>query len=310
MQQRRVTPAGGRLISREGSSDVSKSDCKPKPRISMIVPLPVSVLLIICFFLPWLTVSCDASQFAKAMQKSGGANMPNMSNMPPVSGMPEVTAKVGKASGWQLAKGDITLKGAYAQKDGRPGSQNELLKSRPLLYMGLVAPILALLLSGFGATGNANARTVGTGLLLMAIAGTVTVLWAASIDYVDDTMDKMQEEATKSSCPTPTPAPCTNGMDEAKANMKKIIKTEGTRYLWASLGMYILLAGCGFAARSTAAGLGYQPDHASASAAASPRSHERRGKGAGLPDFGPSLTPEEPADEATNTATGNWKSQE
>ncbi len=277
----------------------------------MILPLPVSVLLIVFFFLPWLTVSCDAVEFGKSMQRSGGANMPNM---PPMSAMPEVTAKVGKASGWQIARGDISLKGAYAQKDGRPGSQNELLKSRSMLYMGLVAPILALLLAGLGVAGNANARTVGTGLLLLAIAGTATVLWAASVDYIDDAIDKLKEEATKSSCPSPAPPPASyqNGMDQAEANMKKLIKTEGTVYLWGSLGMYVLLAGCGIAAKTTPLGLGYQGEPASASAATSPRSRERprQGIARGLPDFGPNLTPKEPADEVTNTAADRWKSHQ
>ena len=286
---------------------MSENDFKPKPRISMMLPLPVSLLLIVLFFLPWLTVSCDAGEFTKTMQKPGAANMPPMPNMPPMSGMPEVTAKVGQASGWQLAKGDISLKGAYAQKDGRPDSQDELLKSRPTLYMGLVVPILALLIGGLGAAGNANARTAGTVLLLLAIAGTVAVLWAASIDYVDDSMDKFQQEATKSSCRGP--APCPKGMDEAKANMKKLIKTEGTGYLWASLGMYVLLAGCGIAGRSTPLGLTYRPELASSAATARSESPERprRASVDGLPDFGPNLTPREPAGDATKTAASGWK---
>lgn len=282
-----------------------ENNSKPKRRISLILPLPISLLLIIFFFLPWLTISCDAGEFTKQMQKSGGANMPNMPNMPPnMQGMPEVTAKVGQASGWQLAKGDISLKGAYAQKDGRAGSQNELLKSRPLLYMALVAPILGLLLGGLGATGNARAGTVGTGLLLLALAGTVAVLWAASIDYVDDSMDKFEQDAPKSRCRGPAPAPCARGMEQAKANMKKLIKTEGTGYLWASLGMYILLAGCGFAARATPLGPAFQVDPAAVRAIAGARSPERRQRTGpdALPDFGPDLTPKEPARKTEDAA--------
>lgn len=281
---------------------MSESDFNPRPRISMILPLPLSLLLIIFFFLPWLTISCDAGEFTKAMQKPGAANMPNM---PPMTGMPEVTAKVGQASGWQLAKGNITLKGAYARKDGRPGSQNELLKSRPLLYMGLAAPILGLLLGGLGATGNAKPGTVGTGLLLLAVAGTVAVLWAASIDYVDDSMDKLQEEATKSRCRGP--APCLKGMEQSKANMKKLIKTEGTGYLWASLGMYVLLAGCGIAGRTTPLEPGFQVEPASAPAITGARSLERRRRAGAdeLPDFGPDLTPKEPAGETEDAAASD-----
>ena len=285
---------------------MSENNFKPKPRISMILPLPVSLLLIVLFFLPWLTVSCDAREFTKAIQNSGAANTGPMANMPPMATMPEVTAKVAQASGWQIATGDISLKGAYAQKDGRAGSQDELLKSRPSLYLALVVPILALLFSGLGATGNAKTETVGTGLLVLAIVGTATVLWAASINYVDDAMDKLQADVP--SCCRGR-APCTAGVDQAKANMKKLIKTSGTGYLWASLGMYVLLAGCGIAARSTPLGLAYQPERASSAAAArSPLlERPRRAGGGGLPDFGPNLVPKEPARETEDAAASGTR---
>ena len=41
------------------------------------------------------------------------------------------------------------------------------------------------------------------------------------------------------------PLPCAMPMQNAGGEMKKFIKTEGTVYLWCSLGMYLLLAGCG-----------------------------------------------------------------
>jgi len=276
----------------------------------MILPLPVSVVLIVLFFLPWLTVSCDAREFGMAMQRPGPGNMGPMANMPPMARMPEVTAKVAQASGWQLATGDISLKGAYAQKDGRAGSQKELLKSRPSLYMALVVPILALLIGGFGVGGNARPGTVGTGLLLLAIVGTATVSWAASIDYVDDMMDKVQQEVPGScrSCCRGR-APCTTGVEEAKANMKKLIKTTGTGYLWASLGMYVLLGGCGVAARSTPPGLAYRPAPAPAAATARSALLERphRSGGGGPPAFGPNLTPKGPARETEDAAASGTR---
>ena len=280
---------------------MSENNFNPKPRISMILPLPVSLLLIVLFFMPWLAVSCEGGEVTRAMQKSGAANMP------PMSGMPQVTAKVAQATGWQLAKGDISLKGAYARKNGRAGSQREMLKSRPALYMALVVPILALIIGGFGVAGNAKAGTVGTALLLLAIVGTATVLWAASIDYVDDAMDKLQEEATNSGCGGPAPRP--TGVDEAKANMKKLIKTRGTGYLWASLGMYVLLAGCGIAGRGTPPGLAYQSGHASSSAAARSGLPKRphRASAGGLPDFGPTLSPKGPARETEDAGASGQR---
>jgi len=95
-------------------------------------------------------------------------------------------------------------------------------------------------------------------------------------------------------------------VDEAKANMKKLIKTSGTGYLWASLGMYVLLAGCGIAGRSTPPEPAYRPERASSAAAARSRLPERprQARSAGLPDFGPNLTPKEPARETKDAASG------
>ncbi len=263
----------------------------PRPRISTIVPLPVSLLLIVFFFLPWLTLSCNSGELTKAMQTSGGA------------GMLEVTAKIAQASGWQLANGDISLKVPQAQKDNTFGADNNGLKSRSWLYIALAAPVLALLLSGLGVTGNLNAGTVGKGLLLLGIVGTVTILAVASIDYVDDAIDKMQDDMPKSS--RGGPAPYQQDMGQAKAEMKKFVKTEGTVYLWSSLGMYVLLAGCGFAARTAPLELGFEQDAASASAAAylGPLERIRQPDADRLPDFGPDLIPAEPARETEDSAT-------
>jgi len=268
------------------------ADNKPKPRISMILPLPVSLLLIVFFFLPWLTLSCDGTEFARAAQKANPQEMPPMSSM---SAMPEVTAEIGQASGRQLAEGDISLKGASARQQNPLGPDNQPLKSRPWLYMALALPILALLLSGLGAAGKANAGTVGVGLLLLGIVGAVTVSLAASIDYVDDAIDKAQGEAPKSSCYSP--APCQTGMQEAKSNMKKFIKTEGMVYLWTSLGMYVLLAGCGIAARSTPLELNFEHERASVPSVVGPTvPHRARAPGAdALPDFGPDLVSKPPS---------------
>jgi len=274
------------------------AEAQRKPRISMIVPLPVSLLLIVFFFLPWLTISCDVSEFTTAMQSS---NAPQMPITLPASAMPEITAEVGQASGRQLAEGDISLKGAYARQDNGLDSENRPLKSRSWLYLGLVLPILALLLGGLGAAGKGNAGKVGAGLLLLGIVGTIAMSVAASIDYVDDAINKLGDEAAKQSGGA---APCAKALAEAKGQMKRFIKTRGTVFLWSSLGMYVLLGGCGIAARTAPLVLGFERDRASLPAVVGSRPPERmapRGAG-GLPDFGPDLTPRQPARQPEDAA--------
>ncbi|MDY7011066.1 MAG: hypothetical protein SVV80_09995 [Planctomycetota bacterium] len=266
----------------------------PKPRASMIAPLPLALLLAAFFFLPWLRVSCDASQFTETMQRCNASETP----MTAQSGaIPEITAKIGQASGWELAGGNISLDTAYARQDSPVGSDKPPLKSRTWLYMGLLLPVLALLLSWFGVTGKAKSTTVGTWLLLIGVAGTVIVILAASIDYVDDAIDHSLDQAAKSGGSGPTPCPA--GLREAKSQMKKIVKTKGTVWLWSSLGMYVLLAGCGIAARSTPLGFVAEQETDSSPAFGNSMPYEgmRTPSQGTVPNFGPDLIPREPPPE-------------
>ncbi len=266
-----------------------------KPRTSVIVSLPIALLLIAFFFTPWLKVSCDAGQFTKSMQGSNATGMPMTAQ---TGAIPEITAKIGQASGWELAGGNISLEAAYAQQNNPVGSDKPPLKSRTWLYLGLVLPALALVLGWFGVRGKAKTGTVGTWLLLIGIAGTVVILMAASIDYVDDAIDDMQDQIPKGSCGG-GPTPCPTGLREARSQMKKIIKTKGTVWLWGSLGMYVLLAGCGIAARSTPLGFVEEEEdeeQESMSAPAFDNSMPYEGthtpsQEAAVPDFGPDLNP-------------------
>ncbi|MCK4626801.1 MAG: hypothetical protein KAV00_15930, partial [Phycisphaerae bacterium] len=198
---------------------------------------------------------------------------------------------IGQASGWELAGGNISLEAAYAQQDSPVGSDKESLKSRTWLYLGLVLPALALLIGWFGVRGKANAGTVGTWLLLIGVAGTVIILLAASIDYVDDAIDNSLDQAAGGSCCGAPPCPA--AMQEAKSQMKKFVKTKGTFWLWSSLGMYVLLVGCGFAARSTPLEPVEEEEIESAPTFENSMPYEgiRTPSQGAIPDFGPDLNP-------------------
>ncbi len=259
-----------------------------KPRTSVIVSLPIALLLIASFFMPWLKVSCNAGQFTKTMQ---GPNATPMAAQ--TEAVPEITAKIGQASGWELAGGNISLEAACAQQNNPIGSDKQPdLKNRTWLYLALVLPVLALLIGWFGVRGKATAGTVGTWLLLIGVAGTVIILMAASIDYVDDAMD---QAANGSNCGQ---TPCPAAMQETKSQMKKFVKTKGTFWLWGSLGMYVLLVGCGIAARSTPLGPVEEEVEEQESLSAPtfgnsmPSAGMRTpGQEAAIPNFGPDLNP-------------------
>jgi len=68
------------------------ADNESKPRISMILPLPVSLLLIVFLFLPWLTLSCDAGEPPNESARQGKRSQDNDDQAPePIRPVKEYT---------------------------------------------------------------------------------------------------------------------------------------------------------------------------------------------------------------------------
>ena len=222
---------------------------KRQPLTGALISAPAALALLGLFFMPWLTLSCNPdgleaqSPFAAAMQAN-----PVMSEL--------VTAgEIGHASGWDLAVGDFTTAGPYdelrrqqeqlLQQDPSAADQ-DFPESRSWVYLGLALPILLLVVSVACVAGVVAPQGGGKLMFLLAVAGAIVVLSAATVDYVDDAFDLAEKQMSSTGVPPHMRFAVQRGMEQAKTEMKKVVPTEGTPYLWASLGLYGVAAVCGF----------------------------------------------------------------
>jgi hypothetical protein len=204
--------------------------------------------------------------------------------------------ELGGASGWQLARGDMTPARRFERQAESVRQESEgLPRKRFWAYFGLALPALLLLAALAGAFGSLSARGAGRGLLLLGLTGAIVMLAAASVNYVDDIMSKSRQELAQAAA-NPANAKARSeaarSLDQAETNMRKAIVTGTTPYLWASLAMYGLIAACGVAAKAPqrtglpARVASFQHDAGSSQLPAQRPSVELP---LGLPDFGPNL---------------------
>lgn len=212
-------------------------------RIGSFVTLPMAVLLIILFFLPWLELSCKN----EAME-----------------------IKMGKASGWQLTRGTMSAisdpdealptgakikpeKPTPEQQAKQQEKMNETFKARPWFALGLILPVALLLVGVKALSPTAIPASTGLVLLVLALAGVAVVIMATQVSYTDEIMAAQEKDQP----PKPTAgADPGNAMGEAMANsmqaqiklqMKQALKTTPTAGLWITLAAYIALAATGTA---------------------------------------------------------------
>ena len=197
------------------------ADKKTLSKIGSTVSLPLALLLLIFFFLPWLDLTCAGN-------------------------------KVADASGWQLVTGNVTPEEMPGQEKDKDDPA-ESIKARPWFILCLIIPIAALLVGLQAVKGGVTAGGAGKALLVLGVIGLVMMIAAASVNYADDVEADMK--AKQADQPKPPPSEAPPGMGAAMEDMGKqmseqvgaAIKTEPTGVLWLSLVLYILLGACGVA---------------------------------------------------------------
>jgi len=151
--------------------------------------------------------------------------------------------EIGHASGWQLATGGFTAKGpTKPSTEGMPGDTKGP-KSKPWVFTCLALPILLLMVAGMGFAGHVSSSGAGKAMLLLGLVGVVAMIAVASLDYVDSMFGQAEEEMAKVGGRLSGGG--ARAMEESKAQMKKVLVTKCTPYLWATLALYVLVAGCG-----------------------------------------------------------------
>ena len=204
-------------------------------RIGSGFSLPMAILLLIFFFMPWAELHCG-------------------------------TMQIGEANGWQLTKGDMTsiqpdmsssMPGVKVTKDegGDGKDASESINARPWFILGLIVPIVLLGVGALGLTGKMSSSGAGKALIVLGAIGMVVMLLAANVDYSDEVaadMEKSQKESAEPEGGEGEADPLSAGMEKAmgdqmQSQMAGQIQTESTGIVWACLVLYILVVGCGAA---------------------------------------------------------------
>ncbi len=191
-------------------------------RLGSLVSLPMALLLVIFFFLPWLKVSCG--------------------------GMGEI----GTSSGLQITTGDMTSK--LPENMGQQGQgvkvekkdPGEDISARPWAILGLIVPIGILAVAGASLAGKLTSANSGGIIVVMAIVGLLVMILAANINYVDD-MIEAQKDKQKQQSAGANSAMQANMQKQMEDQMKQAMRTEGTGILWTSIVFYALLFLAGLA---------------------------------------------------------------
>jgi len=263
---------------------MAMDNTSPRTPAGVVVSLLTSLGLLGLFFMPWLKLSCDP------LAASNAADLRGLQNAPVDLTRPTVLAH---ASGWDLARGQLTP--AEPFKDQATQENSSRPPAKHWAYAGLALPALLTGLALLCLGGRLSSTGAGKWLLLLGIAGVALMSLAASMDYIDEAMDQAKGQMAAAGAPLGCPAFRQN-VAAAADQAKKIIRTTATPYLWACLGMYVLIAGCGIG----------NPGYLQAAESAAWHDDEPAGlslgrpltapAGAGLPpaappDFGPALPP-------------------
>lgn len=182
--------------------------------VGSAVSLPLSLLLLIFFFLPWVDLTC------------GGE-------------------KVGSASGWQLTVGQMTME---KEQEEKPDSEDGP-KARPWFILCLILPVALLTVGAMAVTGRWPSAGAGKVLLVLGVVGLIMMILAANVDYSHEINEQMQKEQAAKPPPPSGVQPGMEAMGEQVAGevAMKGIETRTRGILWVSLVLYILVGACGAA---------------------------------------------------------------
>ncbi len=182
-------------------------------RVGSGISLPMALLLIIFFFLPWLNVNCSIMSFAEA-------------------------------SGWQLTVGDLSPTDMIKEKmgtDEQEKSDENMPDARPWFILGLLAPVAILIAAALGAAGAIKSQHCGRLLIVLAAIGIIVIILAANVEYGELTEKMVKDKSSSSDGDTPF-GPSDKEMSKMAATQ---ISTSGTKILWWSLTFYIATLVCG-----------------------------------------------------------------
>lgn len=209
----------------------------------LLLPIPVALILIVLFFMPWLGLSCDAGQVARQM------------HMRPIRNVPAKDGFVACASGYQLAEGLITL--TQPTMDGKEvlAEHNALLKARPWLYLCLLGPVLIAAIAAMSLAGAIRPNPAGKAIQALGVIGLVAVLSVSSFDYVADAANIYRANAGSQLADDGADSP----VRSMEANLQEIVHTRATVYLWYSAGLYGLVIVTGLAACGVSTKHGWTP---------------------------------------------------
>jgi hypothetical protein len=280
----------------------------PRTSAGVLLPLPMSIGLVVLFFMPWLTLSCDGE---------AATNTPGVRSEVELPEEFSKTTVLARASGWDLARGELTPDDRFKEmaRQAQQSQNQEGPTAKPWAYGGLVLPGIVAVFSLVCLAGKLTSSGTGKWLLLLSVAGVVLMILAVSVDYVDMAMDKAKDEMAAHGM-NPRQPGLKENMAEAASMAKEVIQTKTTPYLWACLGIYVLIGGCGLAAMGSSQSVEaaepeatWQRDTADAEempALAERPSRERRAPSDQF-SFGPDILPREdpvqPAGEKVDSQT-------
>ena len=248
-------------------------------RLGMVASVPLSLLLLGLFFMPWLGLRCDTEEAAESLCAT---------DMPELQAASAEAGFIGQASAWELARGEFAFSGPYRDSSSRLGREG-LPSTRPWLFLGLLLPPIAAIAGVGGALGGLGVRAAGKAMLVVALAGVALTTLASTTDFADDVRDAIERGTGRG-------AAASLRASNARDGAGRFLKTQPTAFLWTSLGVYGVLAGCGlFAMTSAQQAEGVvrasdEPGEVFALPAAGPPPRDRR-SGNTLPAFGPSIEP-------------------
>ena len=266
-----------------------------RPRIGVILSVPMSLLAGVLFFMPWLSVSCDAKGLAEMAESGAVDQLPTLP--PQMTGETEIA----QASGLELACGEATpvgmFKGAASARSGEQG-----LPSRWWLYGGVVLPLGLLVVCGLCLAGTMQAATGGKVMFFLAFAGVGMMYTASRISYADDAVAKARSEFVAHAPPgaVANMGAVDEQLDQVAEKLADVVITSPTGMLWLTMGAYgvvCICAACTIGSPTPAsekaiaahADPSHHPQYRPASAPSRPHVNRRRGANGDLPQFGPDL---------------------
>ena len=210
-----------------------------------LISLPLGVVLLVLFFLPWLNLTCVGKGL--------------------FSNEDVIDRKVGHASGWQLAVGTMTVFDEDEERNPKKVTDPDKLKevdetilARPLFYLGLLAPVVLLALGVLAMIGSISGALAGRGMIVVGIVGVLVFILAMMVDYTDDFIENKRTEAReKMTKAGASEAEIDKALEEQDAVARKQLdeleendqglQTSGKLALWVTFVLYLATLGLGVA---------------------------------------------------------------